>query len=1302
MKRPLKSASYLISIDTGGTFTDCLAVTPKGLKIRRKVLSTSTVRGLIIELIGDRIFRISTDLDLKKDFFKGYQFQLLNSNREGRTIIQYDAQNSLITLEQGIELDRSSSLPIPFEIVSPEEAPLLATRIISNKRLDEDLPPMRMRLSTTKGTNALLERKGSKTLFLVTDGFRDLLYIKNQQRPNLFSLNIRKPNPYYHRVIEVPERIDATGHVLKKLDLDLLKSRLEPVLHEIESVSVCLMNSYKNPVHEEAIGKLLIKMGIQHVSLSSQLSPSVKIVPRAVTADVNSYLSLPMQNYLNQISSVPGNESLQIMNSAGSLVNAAHYTPKDGLFSGPAGGVIGAVSVAKRVDPELTKLITFDMGGTSTDVARFDHRMDYIDKHTVGDATLTAPAIDIETVAAGGGSICGFDGISLTVGPDSAGAEPGPACYGRGGPLTITDVNLLSGRLHPSNFQMNIDPEAANLKLDQLLRQMNTGRSNPLQKEEVLNGFLDIINERMAQAVQKISIQKGFDPKEYTLVAFGGAGAQHAMAVSSKLGIPSVLIPTDAGLLSAYGLQQAKTEEIISEQILQSLDDDRLNLNERILELENKAIHGLVRQGISADAIQISDRTVSLRFLGQDHSIEIPWSTQAELYQTFRREYSRQYGHWIENRKIEIESIKVIATEMSPHEPEKIEERTDLYLSGKPLKNKKYESLLYNNRYIKAELIHSDHLYKGRLINTPAILLYPHSTAVIEPGWNGRVHNDGTIELKCDAVSLQNASTNNQNDQKKPKTTKPEEVELQLFTNRFRSIADQMGEMLRKTALSVNVKERLDYSCALLDPDGFLLVNAQHIPVHLGAMGTCVRSVLKHIESGSSTDPGMDPAHLANTTVEDGDVLITNHPAYGGSHLPDVTVITPVFYKGNRIGFTASRAHHAEIGGKKPGSMPPEATSLAEEGVVIPPMFLAKKGRFQWDKIETLLKNSEWPSRSPDENMADIRAAVSANYKGAVELKKLAEKFTHSELKKQMFKIKNYASLRLKYTLSALKNGTYTAEEKLDDGSILKVTCTVSGDHLKIDFTGTSKTHPGNMNANPSIVKSVIMYVLRLMINEPLPLNDGLLEPVEIIIPDGILNPVFSDNPSECPAVVGGNIETSQRLADTLLKAFQLSGCSYGSMNNVLFGNQRFGYYETIAGGTGAVEGFHGADAVHQHMTNTLATDPEILEYRYPVRLDQYKIRKDSGGSGKWRGGNGIVRKMTFTEPVTLSVLTQHRIIPPYGMMGGGEGLCGRQWVQKKDGATQKLNWLDSVDLELGDSFIIETPGGGGYGGIDL
>lgn len=1269
MRSPLNFSITQVYIDTGGTFTDALASDESGqIVARRKVLSSSSLREIARMKDNSSIeIKFEDDFIPVDHFFKGYFVQFIGISDEKWPVTE--SVGSVLTLDGLSKIVLPPGKWNPVEIRSPEEAPLLATRLITNTPLEDDLPQLQMRLSTTKGTNALLERRGANTAFLITEGFRDLLHIKNQQRPNLFSLNILKPKSFTAQIIEVPERLNANGDVLKELDIKELKFRLSLLRPDIEAAGICLMHSYLNPDHEMKVENLLRDIGIPFISRSSDLSTTIKIVPRAVTTDVNSYLTPVMQKYLDRISSVVSGASLRVMGSSGSLIESSSYKPKDGLLSGPAGGVIGAAAIGKRNG--FLKIISFDMGGTSTDVSRFDDRLDYIFEHSVGDATLSSPAIEIETVAAGGGSICDFDGKSLTVGPESAGAEPGPACYGQGGPLTITDVNLLTGRLDPANFHITITPEASKKAFDKLVKKIRDSSSiEQIDRNRILEGFLDIANERMAQAIHKISIQKGFDPSDYAMVAFGGAGAQHALAVARKLNIKKVLVPSDAGLLSAYGLQQARLEEIETKQILQPLSEARDSLPEWFDELISKAKEKITNQGVSERKIEISRRIVFLRFKGQDTSLEIEGSGIENLRKKFEEMYREQYGHWVENREVEVEAIRVIASERKSNELH-ISSSYD-EISNRDIPPLKKSSIIYNGKKRKISVLERESLKSGMKLRGPALILDPYSTTVIDPGWSGIYHSDETWEFELHESSQTNSEIEE----------KDESINLQLYTNRFTSVAEQMGEMLRRTAISVNVKERLDFSCALLDSNGYLVVNAPHIPVHLGAMGTCVRTLLETME------------------FNEGDVIVTNHPRFGGSHLPDVTVVTPVFVNGDRIGFTASRAHHAEIGGKRPGSMPPDANNLAEEGVVISPTYLAKKGVFDWNYLEDLLKKGKYPTRSFEENMADIRAAVAANYRGNEELKKLVQTYGKIEVVRYMNRLKSYASERMKSTLKNIEDGIYEATEKLDDGSSLAVRCTVQNSRLTIDFSGTSGVHPGNLNANPSIVKSVIIYVLRLLIDEPLPLNDGLLDPVEINIPKGMLNPDFPDDPAECPAVVGGNIETSQRLTDTLLKAFNLAACSYGTMNNLLFGNDTFGYYETVGGGTGAGNGFVGADAVHQHMTNTRATDPEILEHRYPVVLNRYQVREGSGGAGKWKGGNGIIREMQFTQPVSLSVLSQHRKVAPYGLNGGESGKPGKQLIIQNH-SKRELSWRDGTELGPGDIFILETPGGGGFGATE-
>ena len=896
----------------------------------------------------------------------------------------------------------------------------------------------------------------------------------------------------------------------------------------------------------------------------------------------------------------------------------------------------------------------------------------------------------------GGGSVCSLDANGLRVGPESAGAEPGPACYGAGGPLTITDVNLLLGRLSPNRFGIPIDPRAAEQAAAVLHEAVRERRGEVVPREALLGGLIHIANERMADAIRSISLRRGYDPAAYALVAFGGAGAQHACGVAAHLGMETVLIPPDAGLLSAWGIGHALIERFAERQVLCPLDEVAAEVPQWIVGMVEEARKAVGREGIAAEETVIRRRIANLRYVGQESALGIEYTDGEDLASAFERRYRELYGHTPEGRRIELESLRVIASTRPhpfsrPPAPEPLDtapaEHTRCWLDGDWLDVPTYERSL---------------LAPGARLAGPALVWERHSATLVEPGWRAEVDGAGTLVLRressakvreCESAEVRGIGTvelralarlaaphSRTSHSRTPEP--PEAVREELFTHRFRALVGEMGEQLRRTALSVNIRERLDFSCALLDTEGELIVNAPHIPVHLGALGLCVRKV-------------RDALPLAP-----GDVAITNHPGFGGSHLPDVTVITPVF-TGERqlLGYVASRAHHAEIGGTRPGSMPPTAATLAEEGVVIAPTWLVRAGEPRWEEIRRLLEDAPFPSRAIEDNLADLRAQLAANHRGMVLLGTLEAEHGGDVLRHYMETLKGRAERRVREALGRLPDGSHAATERLDDGSPLTVEVLISGDSATIDWSGTAPVHPGNLNATPAIVRSVTLYVLRLLIDEPLPLNEGLMRAVELRIPEGMLNPSFPDNPHRCPAVVGGNVEVSQRLVDTLLKALGLAGCSQGTMNNVLFGTERWGFYETVCGGCGAGPEWHGADATHSHMTNTRITDPEVLETRYPVRLERFAVREGSGGAGRWRGGNGAIRELTFLEPVSLSVLSQHRTERPYGVEGGEAGEAGRQQVIRASGELQKLDSVDGCDMEPGDRLLLETPGGGGWGG---
>lgn len=1243
---------FQLFVDTGGTFTDCIGIDQNGKQFRKKVLSNSSLRGKIEKQLSTNELLISESWDLTRDIISGYSFRILGEEYTGIKVLEYNTKSHIITLDQKLASNKSEGLN--FEITSNEEAPVLGARLITNTGLSDTFPNMLLKLGSTKGTNALLERKGSKTLFLVTKGYKDLLKIGNQARPDIFAMNVEKRQQLTSEIIEVEERIDANGEVLQSVNTDKLKHELHQVKNsEIDSVAIALMNAYKNPAHENEVKKIIKELGYHFISSSEALTPLIKFLPRAETAVVNAYLSPIIHNYVNNISQCIGEQTFQIMTSAGGLVAANNFHPKDSLLSGPAGGVVGASIIGEKA--QYDNLITFDMGGTSTDVSRYNGEFDYRFELEVGDSIINSSAIAIETVAAGGGSICGFDGYKLYVGPESASAYPGPACYGAGGPLTITDINLLLGRLDTKRFGIPVYKEAAIKRLEELLEEIENRTGEKRTKSVVLSGFIDIANEIMAGAIRKISISKGYDPKDFAMVAFGGAGGLHACDMADILDMTTILLPRDAGLLSAYGIGNARIERFAEKQILAPLTEVENTLYSQFESVEKQALNNLYAEGFEASKTEIRQRMVYLRFKGQDSSLEINFDHN-NLEQRFHNQYQKLYGHKVTNREIEVEAIRVIASVKSGHKTVS-SDKVNTYIPEA-------------DHYIKDNTIPvyiREDMKPGAIIKGKALFLDNYSTTYIKPYWQLELDNNGTAILKREKGKNQEIKVRTQ------------ETELELFANRFMAIAENMGALLQRTSLSVNIKERLDFSCALLDADGGLVANAPHIPVHLGGLGVCVQTLLQH------------------NTFEEGDTIVTNHPKYGGSHLPDVTLVTPVFHEGKRIAFVVNRAHHSEIGGISPGSMPPAAANLSEEGVVIAPFYLIKGGKVNWDSMRKILTEAPFPSRSVEENMADLNAAIAANKNGTDALLHLVNQHSVETVTHYFKVLKEHAALKMRETLREFPNGRYEALEKLDDGSPLCVSIKLEDGNCDIDFTGSSPVHAGNMNATEAIVKSVTIYVLRLLLNEPIPLNDGLMQSVTMNLPTGLLNPEFDDDATKCPAVVGGNIEISMRLTDTLLKAFGIIAASQGTMNNTLFGNNNFGYYETICGGCGAGNGFNGASAVHHHMTNTRITDPEIMELRYPVQLNEFAIRKGSGGEGEWKGGDGVTRKITFLEPVNLSVLTQRRQSGPYGINGAENGALGKQHIIRKNGEKINLKSIENIDLKTGDQFVIETPGGGGF-----
>ncbi len=1185
-----------------------------------KVLSSGKLRVACLDsgTSGSVRVRLPHDCKAPDGFFRQWQWE--SAGESGSVRESWNLARDQVSLELDPPL---SILPFALDLFTGEEAPVIGSRLLTGTALDAPFPPIDLRLATTRGTNALLENKIAPVALFITAGFRDLLTIRDQRRPNLFALHHDRPPPLFAAAVEVEERLDASGSVLRSLTIDDdFRARCRRLIDDgITVAAVALLHSYKNPVHEETLARFLSEIGFDQISLSSHLAPFAKILPRAETAVVDAALTRVMEDFLDDVTSVT--PRLQVMTSAGGLELREHFRPKDSLFSGPAGGVVGAAAVGRRCG--YRQLITFDMGGTSTDVARYDDGFVYQFSQRAGNATLLAPALRIETVAAGGGSICQWTGNGLRVGPESAGADPGPACYGRGGPLTVTDVNLLLGRIEPENFGLPIGPDnlaAARSALEDLMRA--AGASD---EEAFLMGLLEIAVEQMADSIRTISVREGVDPAAYTLLTYGGAGPLHACDIAERLGMTSILVPKEAGLLSAFGLHQAVTEKFAERQVLAPLGSGT-GLEGWLAELEREAGAKLTGQG----PLETRRRLAEVRFAGQESTLTLDLegdATPASLESAFRSRYEQLYGYWPDpSPQLELVALRVVvATEPPALEPSR--ETGSAPLPG------------------------------------PRVLQDAFSTLYLKEGWEAITLDSGDRLIR-----------------RPPRATRGdiqseagEAVRAELFRHRFQQIVTEMGARLQRSAISTNVKERLDYSCALLDGEGRLVVNAPHVPVHLGALGLCVR-------------------RMAETGALDGSATaVTNHPAFGGSHLPDVTLVTPVRTSAGLVGYIANRAHHAEIGGSRPGSMPPGAKTLAEEGVVIPPMpfekVIADDG--------ALFRHAPFPSRAVSDNLADLHAQAAANRWGAEALASLAAEHGLNVVREQFSLLRNRARESIRSTLQNHPPSTKPALQRLDDGTPIAIAARVADGRLTLDFTGSGEMHPGNLNATPAIVRSAVLYALRLWSQSDLPLNEGLLEDIDLHLPAGFLNPEFPANPASCPAVVGGNVETSQRLVDTLLALWRMQACSQGTMNNVIFGNERFGHYETIGGGAGAGPDHPGASGLHTHMTNTAITDVEILELRFPVRLHQFSLREGSGGDGRFRGGDGLIRDYEFTEALDLSLLTQHRIEAPYGCEGGEPGRPGRQ-VLTSQGKAQILPHLAAVRVKAGDRLRLETPGGGGWG----
>lgn len=1276
------AAEWEFWIDVGGTFTDCIYRRPDNSVSTLKVLSSGISKGIVDEISGtDRIVDTCRIGD-SDGFWTGYTIRFLSES--GRAIHtarvrKSQSANGLLGVEQLLPPHVTSGTR--YELDAGEEAPILSIRRAMSLSLEESIPRVSVRLGTTRGTNALLTRTGARTAFVTTKGFRDILLIGNQDRPRLFDLAIQKPEPLFEQTVEIEERLDSTGGVLKTPDEDEVRFSLNQLRETgVESIAICLLHAFANDVHEQVVERIAREIGFSEISTSSRLSPLIRIVSRGDTTVADAYLNPILRDYVDRLRRSLGVSALRMMTSAGGLVDADQFVGKDSILSGPAGGVIGFSWVARQAGFE--KSLGFDMGGTSTDVSRFDGRYEQEFETQKAGVRIVAPMLAIETVAAGGGSVCGFDGVRLFVGPQSAGADPGPACYGRGGPLTVTDINIFLGRVLPQHFPFPLDVDAVESRLMQLCDEIT---ESPLGTNydpiELAEGFRKIANANMVRALRRISVSKGYDPAEYVLVSFGGAGSQHACAMALELGIENVLIHPFAGILSAFGIGMADVRRFSERSVLTSWSGRSLPeaVDGCFDELATDTREQVRSEGIPEDRISLPQRSLDLRYLGVESTINVAEPADGLWLDAYEKLHRERYGYCHSGRELEIVAarVEVVGTMPTPSEsPQVLVERIPAPVE--------LVAAYFQGEAIQTPVFTRTQLLPGDCLEGPAIVCEPTSTVVIDPGFSARILSRGEILISASEVSARNSIIGT-SEASEYKAADIDPVTLEIFNNLFAAIAEQMGVTLQMTSFSTNVKERLDFSCAIFTPTGDLVVNAPHIPVHLGAMSETVKWLLADV-----------------VDLAPGDVYVTNDPFRGGSHLPDVTVITPVHdnVTGELIFLTASRAHHSEIGGIVPGSMPPFSKSLAEEGVLIRCFKLVDGGVAREAELRQLLKAGQWPSRSVENNISDVSAQVAANSSGVRQLNELVDRYSLSMVRACMERIQQAASQKMRMSLSGITDGVYSRVDYLDDGSPISVRVSISGDCASVDFTGTGPVLASNLNANKAIVTAAVMYSFRCLINEDIPLNSGVLEPIEIVLPECLLNPQSDDDPATCPAIVGGNVETSQRVVDVLLGALNVAAASQGTMNNLTFGDDSFGYYETICGGSGATHDADGADAVHTHMTNTRLTDPEVIERRYPVRLLEFSIRRDSGGAGRKRGGDGISRRIEFLKPLTVSLLTERRgTYAPFGLEGGEAGQVGSNWLRKCSLETdEQLPGKVQLDVSVGDVLTIETPGGGGFG----
>jgi len=1129
-----------------------------------------------------------------------------------------------------------------------------------------------VKMGTTVATNALLERKGDRTLLLITKGFRDALKIGYQARPKIFAKEIIKPEMLYERVTEISERILADGTVEQKPDEQEIRAALEAAKRDgIAAVAIVFMHAYRYPQHEQLAAKIARDMGFAQVSVSYETSPLIKLVGRGDTTVVDAYLSPILARYVarvsNELDAKNSGARLMFMMSSGGLTAADLFQGKDAILSGPAGGVVGMAQTGMSAG--FKRLIGFDMGGTSTDVSHFDGEYERAFETEVAGVRMRAPMMQIHTVAAGGGSILHFDGSRFRVGPDSAGADPGPKCYRREGPLAVTDANVMVGKLIPDFFPKifgrsnnePIDAEAVRDAFTKLAGEVGDGKS----PEEIADGFITIAVENMANAIKKISVARGYDVTRYALNCFGGAGGQHACLVADSLGMKSVVIHPLSGLLSAYGMGLADIRATRTQALEEPLSAKALAaVNKTGKRLGDEVKKEVASQGVTVSQIKVIVRA-HLRYAGTDTPLEVVAGPIKKMQRDFEAAHKARFGFMDRDKQIVIEAISVEAIGGGA----KFSERAVSASRSKLPAPRRKTKFFSRGKLRPAGVYTRDQLKPGHTINGPALLIEPNQTIVIEDGWQAKLTPKDHIVLARVKVLARKHAIG----------TKADPVLLEVFNNLFMSIAEQMGVTLQNTAYSVNIKERLDFSCAVFDASGSLVANAPHMPVHLGSMDRSVETVIRANKG----------------KIKPGDVYALNAPYNGGTHLPDITVCTPVFDdKGKNILFwVASRGHHADVGGVAPGSMSPLATHIDEEGVYIDNFKLVDRGRFREKELYALLEGAKYPARNPLQNVNDLKAQIAANEKGVRELRKMIVLFGMPVVKAYMGHVQDNAAESVRRVLDRLHDSEFSYE--MDQGTFIKVKISVDKKKREatVDFTGTSPQQNTNFNAPAPVTRAAVLYVFRVMVDDEIPMNAGCLRPIKIVVPErSMLSPEYP------AAVVAGNVETSQAVTNCLFGALGALSCSQGTMNNLTYGNEKYQYYETICSGSPSGPGFNGTDAVHVHMTNTRLTDPEVLEFRFPVVLEDFHIRKDSGGRGKWKSGDGIYRRVRFREKMDCAILSGHRRVPPFGLAGGESGHIGENWVRRNDGKEEKLQGCDQTVLEAGEAVIIITPTGGGYG----